>query len=221
MEDNSSKPNIKSLESLYLEKDFEGAKNYILKHRDQFDSGQFHYNLGTLHAKLGDYAVARFHLEKAVKEGYVGTNGVYNRFVVKSILKTNDVGNSPLFWDRFLTQSKELPVGAFLGMTLLLVLIVGVLVRFKLIVKKAIIIPLILLTIVPVGFHYFYLDKIEVAISLKDIQLREGPSKIYSETSTIKAGAKVITGERSGEWIFIKAPLKFAGWAHRDTLGFL
>ena len=141
--------------------------------------------------------------------------------MVKEILKVDDVGNSSLFWDRFLAGSKELPGSAYLGMTIALFLILGLLVRLKFVVKKWILIPLVLLTLIPVGFNFFYIANVDVAISLEDIQLREGPSKIYTESSTIDAGTKLITGESNGEWIFIKAPLHHAGWAHRDTLGFL
>lgn len=212
---------MKSLESLYLEKDFKSAKEYILKHRDQFDLGQFHYNLGTLHTKKEEFAVGRFHLEKALQEGYVNTKSLHNLEVVKEILKVDDAGNSAVLWDRILAGSKEIPVSAYLGMTIILLLILGLVVRLKLVIGKWVIIPLVLLTLAPLGFNYFYVSDISVVICLEDIQLREGPSKIYSESSTVDAGTKLITGESSGEWIFIKAPLHHAGWAHRDTLGFL
>lgn len=220
MENNSVKVDETSLESLYLKKDFAGAKDYLLKHRDMFNIGQFHYNFGTLDLKLGNYATARFHLEKALLEGQQHPKVYKNLEVATQLLQLQPADQEIGLLDQLVMKGKSIPLDAFVTIFLAIIFLLALVWARKWVVKKWILSGMAILSICPL-IIYFYLHQLSIAIVLKDVTLREGPSKLYSESNHIPAGSKLILGEKNGTWFFVKSPLKFAGWVEQDNLGLL
>lgn len=208
-----------SFDELYLKKDYKGAAQYLLKNKQQFDSGIFHYNLGTVYSKMGDQATARFHLEKALQDGYINNSSLNNLNFVKSQLDVDDLTTSTSFPDQFVNYASSLPVMGYVSMTLVLLVIFTLSARLKKIEKKWAMALAFLIAFMPMIFALTYVKNINHAIALKDIPVYEGPSKIFNEKGKVRAGSKIILGEFKDGWFYIEFPLSLSGWINKDQLG--
>lgn len=208
-----------TFEELYLKKDYKGAASYLLQNKEQFDSGIFYYNLGTVYSKMGDYPAARFHLEKSIKENYVNSASLNNLTYVRSQLEVDDLSTSTNWGDQFMNYSLFLPSTAYLMLSLFLLLWGVWLLKTKKLLKKTSIALFVLVIIAPMIFSSQYLNKIHYAVALKDIPLYEGPSKVFSEKGKLKAGSKVILGDFREGWFYVKFPISLTGWINKDQLG--
>lgn len=208
-----------SFDELYLKKDYKGAAQYLLKNKQHIDSGIFHYNLGTVYAKMGDQATARFHLEKAIQDGYINSSSLNNLTYVKSQLQVDDLTTSTSFPDSMMNLAIAIPAAGYFSLTLAMLVIFTILIRLRKIQKKWIMTAVVLLAIAPVLFSNFYVKNINFAVALKDVPVYEGPSKIFNEKGQIRAGSKVILGEFKEGWFFVKFPISLSGWINKDQLG--
>lgn len=208
-----------SFEALYLKKDYKGAANYLLANKQQLNSGIFHYNLGTVYSKMGDYPAARFHFEKSIKEGYINSSSLNNLAYVKTQLQVDDLTTSTLLPDELMNYSLSIPGAAYLSFTLILILGGVLLVKAKKMKRKISIILFGILAISPLLFSQLYLEKINYAVAFKDISLYEGPSKIFAEKGKIRAGSKIVLGDFKEGWFYVKFPISLAGWISKDQIG--
>jgi hypothetical protein len=217
--DNNTENILKSLESLYLEKEYQKAIDLIIKSSQQFDKGLFHYNLGTMHVKLGHLGVARYHLERAKKFDFKDTKLSSNLKFVRESLGVSDVVQSKVLWDRFLNFSLGSSVQSFFSLSLVILLVGAFLFRPSRLVKKWKFIFVVLVSIIPTLFYFTFLKDINFAVALKGADLREGPSKVYEKNNYIPEGAKVILGEKNGSWFYIERPTWLRGWISKDDVG--
>lgn len=209
----------KSFDELYVKKDFKGAAQYLLDNKQQFDSGIFHYNLGTVYSKMGEHASARFHLEKAIKEGYLNNSSLNNLAFVKSQLQVDDLSTSTSIPDQVINSMLSIPNAGYFSITLLLILIFMVMVRLGKIQKRWIMAFVFAVAILPMAFSLFYVKNINYAVALKDTPLYEGPSKIFTEKGSVRAGSKVVLGQFKEGWFYIEFPMSLSGWISKDQLG--
>lgn len=216
----SSSPEVsQDFQALYVKKDYKAAAQYLLDNKQQMKSGIFHYNLGTVYSKMGDHATARYHLEKAIKEGYVNSAALNNLSYVRSQLDIDDLSTSTSIADKFINFSLGVPDQAYVTLTLFLVFFVVMLVRFKKISSKILITLTLILSLVPAIFGFTYINNVNYAVALKEVPLYEGPSKIFNEKGKIRAGSKIILGEFKDGWFFVQFPISLAGWVNKDQLG--
>lgn len=208
-----------SFEALYLKKDYKAAAEYLLKNKQELNSGIFHYNLGTVYSKMGDYPAARFHLEKAIKEGYINTSSLNNLTYVKSQLQVDDLSTSALLPDELMNFALGVPSAAYLSTSLFGLLIVLVLIKAKKIQRRVTTAIGILLVAAPLLFSHFYLERVNYAVAFKDLPLYEGPSKIFAEKGKVRAGSKIVLGDYKEGWFYIKFPIALAGWINKDHIG--
>jgi tetratricopeptide (TPR) repeat protein len=208
-----------AFEDLYLKKDYKDAISYLLQNKQQFNSGIFHYNLGTIYSKMGDLPTARFHLEKTIKEGYINSSSLNNLSFVKSQLQVDDISSSTEFPDQVMNTALTIPPAAYHSFSLILLMLGILMKRSKKLVKISSIIFFMALIMLPTLFSHFYIDKINYAVAFKDLQVYEGPSKIFSEKGKVKAGSKIILGEYKEGWFYIKFPISLAGWISNEKLG--
>ena len=210
----------KSLEGLYLKGEFAEAQKVLLANKDQFSPGLFHYNLGTVLMKMGNHAAGRYHLEKALKNGYVDTKVFHNLSVAKSHLGVSDVENSGNPFDAILSFSLDIPFSLYLTLTLIFALCLALLMKLKMLVRWSRVGICFAFVLLPVLYYSFFLSRFNFAIALSDAPLREGPSQIYAELSKVKAGSKFIIGESQDGWYYIKSPSTMTGWIKKDDLAF-
>ncbi|MBC7540593.1 MAG: hypothetical protein H7281_17345 [Bacteriovorax sp.] len=208
-----------AFDELYLKKDYKGAANYLLQNKQQLNSGIFHYNLGTVYSKMGDFPAARFHLEKAIKEGYINSSSLNNLTYVKAQLQVDDITSSTELPDQLMNTALTIPPAAYFSISLILLLLGISLLKSKKLIKKTSIVFFIVLIVAPVLFSQRYLDKINYAVAFKDVPIYEGPSKIFTEKGKVRAGSKIILGEYKEGWFYIKFPISLAGWISKDQLG--
>lgn len=208
-----------SFEALYVKKDYKGAANYLLRNKQQLDSGIFHYNLGTVYSKMGDYPAARFHLEKALKEGYINSSSLNNLSYVKTQLQVDDLSTSSMLPDELMNTALAIPSSAYLTMTLFFLITGMLLVKTKKITRKTTMVASAFLIAAPLLFSQLYLERVNYAVAFKDIPLYEGPSKIFSEKGKVRAGSKIILGDFKEGWFYVKFPISLAGWINKDQIG--
>lgn len=220
MNDNNMDEISKSLEAHYLKGEYAEAQKLLLANKDQFDLGIFHYNLGTTLMKMGNFAAGRYHLEKALKNGYVDTKVLHNLSVAKSQLAVNDIGNSSNPLDLALSFSLDIPFSLYLSATLIFSIVALLFVRFKKVTRWYGMTFLAVLALLPILYAGIFLNRFNFALALSDTSLREGPSQIYGELSKVKAGSKFIVGENQGDWYYIKSPASMTGWVKKEDIAF-
>ena len=86
---------LKSLEDLYLKKEYKQVRDKLLSLKGELDEGVFHYNLGTVYGKLGDYAAGRYNMELALKKGFHHTKVYKNLNYFRNQIPVLDIDSSP------------------------------------------------------------------------------------------------------------------------------
>jgi hypothetical protein len=179
----------------------------------------FHYNLGTLQVKLGNYALGRYHLEKAINQGFANEKSYKNLTVSKNLLKQNgmvDVNHwSTEIKFRFLSGPSDL----ILTFSLLLVLL-GIFISRKRMNLKKVILALSM-GLLPYLYGVYLLNSTNIGITLGEVVVYEGPSKIFPSSGSIPAGSKLILSSIKDDWFFIKGPEGYVGWIEKSQLGIL
>jgi hypothetical protein len=214
-----TKSSEQSFEQIYLSKDYKAAADYLLKNKQLFSSGNFHYNLGTIYSKMSEFPAARYHLEKAIQDGYVNSSSINNLNFVKSKLNVDDISTSTSFLDKTMNVATSIPFPAYSLFTLILCFIFLLIFRFNKKFSRFKFITLISVAFLPIAFYFIVVAHLHPAIAFKDISLQEGPSKIFAEKGSIKAGSKIIVGDFKDGWFFVKNPESLIGWVTKDQLG--
>lgn len=219
MSNTNTAPTLKSLESLYVKGSFDEAIQGFIAQKSNFDPGPFHYNLGTLYAKKGDYAVARFHFEKAIKAGFIGDEVLNNLAVATKNLQVEKIEADNFFSDVYYSSLFSafsitlMVIGIYLFLVLLLKKLQKINTRFMVI--------LLVLGFLPIGIKYFLNKELQEAILLKKSVVKEGPSAIFESHQELPAGVKLIVTKPREGWYFIKYPTHFSGWIQNNDLGIL
>lgn len=219
MSNNNTEEALKSLESLYLEGNIEGAIELSNQERDEFSPGHLYYNLGTLYAKQGDYAQARYYMEKAFQEGFDLPKVSHNLDIIKNNLTVRELGETGGVLGSTFSYLLKAPSAYFTGLSLFLIIFLVTLFRFKFLKNIYLTVILLLLSLAPLSFSKFYLKKMDFGIALEEVKIHEGPSNIYSSIGALNPGQKIIVGEKDKDWVFIKYPEIFRGWVSKEQLG--
>jgi hypothetical protein len=221
MADTSTNKHVKELEELYLSGKYDELKSKLIKDRDSLSPGVFHYNLGTVFAKQGNLAAARYNLEKAKSLGF--EHPALNKNL-SSILKTVEIQTNPEIpaSSKALNYFMGTSEGLFLLFSLVLILFVSILYRMKLFRNKIVLALSIVICLSPLGVKkYYYNTNYVTGVNIRDAKVFEGPSEIYPTIKEIVGGQKLILGKSYEDWIFIASPIEFSGWIKRKDLGIL
>lgn len=209
------------LQEFYASNRFQEGIDLLLETKDQWQSGRFHELLGSFHLKMDHYAVARYHLELALKKGNITGSVQHNLDFVLQQLGMNSSYNSTWF-ERFVDSLSLWPFEIWAALTLVLLALsiwkIGPRWRSG---KRSLVIVLWLLALVPQGIYWGIFQYRVSAIALEDTPLHEGPSALFESVKTLRAGEKVIIEEGSDGWSFIGSPRVWGGWVKSEKLGFL
>lgn len=219
MSDSSTNGILKSLQELYLAQDYQGAAKHLIKFKDRLDPGVFHYNLGTVHSKIGNLAAGRYHLEKSLKSNFINSKVMNNLNYVEKSLAVQDLSNSNHFYDKSMDTLLKFSGESYLALTLLSLVILLWSFKKKVITNLWALGIVGILSILPLAGHQLYLKNVNHAIVMQDSEVREGPSGVFASKLSLQAGSKVIVGEFDSGWGFIKHPVELAGWIERSKLG--
>ncbi len=208
---------LKKLEQSFVEKNFEQARDTLLNIKSKIPEGLFHYNLGSIQAAEGKYPAARYNFEIAKKKDFTHPALYKNIKTVEARLSVKT--ESYTFKESFMTGFLSLNAGVYLSAGLVLsILIVFIINKLKV---KSILLTICICLFLQVPFlsKVIYFDKEYLdAINLKDIEVYQGPSKIYDVIDTLPAGRKFIVSKGNDGWFFITYPNRFSGWVERKSL---
>lgn len=214
MEDTTIEDVLKTVQNYYAQKDYNLALDTLLKNQEHVPPGIWHYNVGTVHGKLENWPLARFHLLMAGKEGYVSQEAIQNRELVEEKLNVGRLEIPTSASDYFFKYSLEATHGVFTTMGLLLI-ISGIIALWKKVSAKVTI--LFFLTAVMIFGFNWWLVELDKNIIVNSQIVHEGPSAIFESSEELPAGVMVITVQ-SGEWLKIIYPSRFQGWIKKSGL---
>lgn len=210
---------LKSLETHFVEGQYEKAIEVLEGMRGELSLGQYHYNMGSLHAQLEQLGPARYHLEQALSSGFVNTAVHNNLEYVSSMLSVKDLGSSPYFIDQLFSWLLSAPDGAYLSLSLFFLILFVLSFMLRLLRRGWLRWTFFALCIIPFSANQIYLKHLQTAVSLEDIPVRVGPSEIYEQVYLLPEGAKVLLGEEKEGWSLIQRPKELAGWVHLEKFG--
>ena len=218
--DGSGQLILRSLEKFYLEKKYDVYIEKLREYQKFFSSGIYHYNLGTAYFKNGQFALARYHLEKSLEEGAVHTGVYKNLAATVQKLDIQHVQESLYFKDQALGQTLRFPQDFLVTISLIFVMGVVVLMRLKKIGRKITVIFFIFSLCPPIMLHLFK-TRYKRAVVLEQASAHEGPSRSFEVSSDLPKGVVIIIERQSGNWFYIKSPEHFSGWINQSQLGIL
>lgn len=211
---------LKDAEQFYINKDYESALSVILSSKDSLDPGLFHYNLGSVYLKKGDLGPARYHLEKAMDNGFSYPMLWKNLKFIQKQPQVLDPVKSNNLQELFIGKVLDIPM-AFVGIfSLLMIVSVLFALRRKWLQHKAVAVILFILCLMPPVISYSVKKGYKYAIALKPVRVYEGPSKIYTDYGEIGAGSRLIINNFQDNWYFILSPKSLSGWVEKSDLGF-
>lgn len=218
MDNTNTNISLKELEDLFLAKKYDEARDYLVAKKDTISPGLFHYNMGVILGEQGNLAVSRYHFEIAKKNGFSHPAVYKNLKIVEAGIGVKSKPDSMMEYtaDFFSSTSSSI----FLFVTLLIVFIMMIVAR-KLQLSKKFVTAVLILFFMPLIFKSFYFDnKYSTALSLKEVELFQGPSKVYEVIDMIPAGSKLILSKSHSDWVFIEYPIEFSGWIDRSKIAY-
>jgi hypothetical protein len=208
MEDTTIEDVLKTIETLYAQKAYRDALDYLSQNQNSLSRGVWHYNMGTLFARLEDWPMARYHLMMADRSGYASIELSLNQRLVESKLSVKK-------WEKLLSSKDYAIRGALLGsegiFTMIgFIMMIGgfYLLRNKSKQKGA-------LATLFFSFLFFgatlWIKSWNWGIVLGPQVVREGPSLIFNSKEELPPGVMILS-VRHGEWLKVIFPEKFEGW---------
>ena len=148
---------LATVKTLYLQEDFAGAVQALTKNPQSLPPEIWHYNLGTLHLKNGNWGMGRFHLEKASKAGFVGDMNFKNLSMVKAREEVVDLYRSESLLERTLDYTLLFPASSYVILTpLILAVLLLLWVRLKALKLKFLnSLSFLLIVCAPALFYFF------------------------------------------------------------------
>lgn len=208
LEDTTIEDVLKTVEALYAQKDYEKALKTLESNKDSVSSGLWHYNMGTVHGKLGHWAMARFHFLKADLAGFRSTEASANAKLTESMLGTEKL-EKPTSTSDYLIKVALFSSEGLLT-TLSLCLLIAGLIGFW---KKAsikVLASFLAMALVVTGAS-FWIRSWDRVIVIDKQSVYEGPSAIFASRDEVPEGVVLITSPQ-GEWREVIFPSRFQGW---------
>lgn len=182
--------------------------NELEKNREKISAGVWHFNMGTLKAKMNVPAEARYHFLSAEKSGFTDEKLGRNLSLVEAELEIQTL-EKPIDSFDYAVRFGLWAQNGFLTTLSLIFLLGGLLILRK--EKKYYVLALtVLLTILPLGIG-FWVKSWDKSVSVVSQEVHEGPSVIFGSRGELPPGVMVITKD-AGEWKEIIYPSRFSGW---------
>ena len=176
--------------------------------RSQVPPGLWHFNAGTVKAKMGLAAEARFHFLKAQLEGYSEQNLGKNLDLVEEKLELTSL-EKPLTFSDYAVKFGLWSQGGFFSTLALLILVTGLLILRR--EKKTLILGLtVIFCTIPLALSA-WVHSWDKAVIVSEQEIREGPSAIFASRGEIPEGVLVVL-KKSGDWYEVFYPARFQGW---------
>ena len=222
MSNPSTEEFFKKLQESYIKSQFSNALDLVVKEGQSIPAGQYNFTLGTLYAKAGQMAASRFHLEKALNNGFVPFEVRKNiDYVQRHLPEASNIEQTMSIPEYVWSKSLDWSISECAGLTLMLLI---VLVTAQLLLKSKstfVFLSCLLIGLVPVSYSVVASKLWSRAIVLNEGPLFEGPSKIFKPGESIPAGLKVVVQRPNQGWAMVISPTSQIGWVPLDQLGVL
>lgn len=214
MEDTTIEDVLKTVESLYENKDFDGALKILKENQNTLPQGVWNYNIGTVYGKMGEFALARYHFLEAEKSGFAEKELLTNKSIAETNLNISRY-EEPVSTDDYLIKNSLFASEGLLTTLAFICLLfsLGILSKTKKI-KKALIllIPVLIFS----GLN-LWISSWTKSIVVEPQVIKEGPSVIFNNQGELPVGIMVIT-KKKGDWLYIQYPSRFSGWIKETGL---
>lgn len=215
MEDTTIEDVLKTVQALYDQKDYRGAIHLLEEKSSYVSPGLWHYNMGTLNAKIDDLPFARFHFLMAEKYGYSSTELNSNKKLVEVKLETEKYEKPIATRDYLIKGSLEASDGGIFTMLSFLLIIVSIIFAIKKTALKYVMITL-MASFVFLGLN-FWVQSWDEFVVINSSTIYDGPSTIFETQNEIPAGVMLVAS-REGKWLKIFYPSRFIGWVDEVNL---
>ncbi len=205
---------MKTFQGFYASGDYANALLELEKSKDQLSAGVWHFNMGTVKAKLGQPAEARYHFLESRWSGFTDERLANNLSLVEDTLEVTKL-EKPLEIADYAIKFGLWAQNGFFTMLSLVVLLFGFLIlrRQK---KYSILILTAFLAALPLGVNW-WVKSWHKAVTLSTQQVQDGPSVIFGSRGELPPGVMVVT-KKSGEWVEVIFPSRFRGWIKNASL---
>jgi hypothetical protein len=219
LEDTSIATVIKSLETLMQKESWDEAETLLIKNEFKFDSGVYHYNLGVVKIKKFELAQARYHFEQAKLKGFNAPEVEGSLKQVREDLRVDFIESDTTFSDVFYRSSLGVPGDLYVTFTVISLLIIVL--NFKKIPNLFTKVMLLVSATIPALFLLIFIENKDVAVSISDLEVRSGPSRIFDQVHEIPKGAKIVLGKTYNGWRQVIYPERMEGWINTDRFKIL
>lgn len=208
MEDTINETVLETFADNFAKGDFPNAQIELEKVQEKISPGLWHFNMGTVKAKLMNPAEARFHFIEARLNGFTDEHLSLNLDLVEAQLEVKTL-EKPLGVQDFVMKAGMWGQNGFFTMLSLLILVTGMIILKKE-RKYSVLILTLTLAAIPFGLQ-FWVKSWDKYISVATHEVREGPSAIFGSRGELPPGVLLIT-RKSGEWLEVIYPSRFQGW---------
>lgn len=178
------------------------------------DTGLWHYNMGTVHAEMNNWPMARYHFLLADEAGFSSKELRQNQEMAESKLEVPRL-EQPLATSDYLVKTAMVANQGPLMTLGLIFLIIGLwLLKKKPRFKSAVVFVIAVATPLLIDL---WIDAWPKKIVTVTKAVYEGPSALFEIRGEIPAGVLVLTNTK-GEWEEIIFPSRFSGWIKSDGL---
>jgi hypothetical protein len=188
--------------------DYPNAMNELEKVREKISPGVWHFNMGTVQAKLSRPAEARYHFLEARHMGLQEEALTQNLQFIEDQLEVVKLEKPIEPMDYAMKFGLWAENGFFTMLSLILLL--GGLLVLKREKKYWVLAVTIIVAAIPIGIGT-WVNSWDRSVNLVPHEVLEGPSAIFASRGELPPGVMVIT-KRSGDWVEIIYPSRFRGW---------
>ncbi len=208
MEDTTIEAVLKTVEALYVQKNYEAALLELQQNQASIPEEIWHFNMGTTYGKLGSWPLARYHLLMAEARGLVSAKLSINKTIVEEKIGAQKL-EQPLGTNDHLVRAGMLASEGMLTLVSLLFLIGGLLMLWR---KRNIRAFGLCLagTIMSLGLN-LWIQSWNRTVVIDPQTILDGPSEIFASRGEVPAGIFLIT-KPGDDWLRIIYPSRFEGW---------
>ncbi len=205
---------VQTFEEYYMKMDYPNALLMLEKKQNDMDAGLWHYNMGSVLAKMNDFPLSRFHLIMAESNGLHSKELIQNKLYVEDKLDISRLEQPLDSYDYLIKSGLTAADGPLLSVGFLFLVIGLWLLKKSPTVKSAL--AFVIVVAAPLMLD-LWIDSWPRKIVAAPKVIYDGPSALFGTRGELPVGLMVITNTKD-EWEKIIYPSRFSGWIKSDGL---
>ncbi len=214
MEDTTIEDVLKTVETLYVNKEYQKALEILNANKKNISSPVWHYNVGTFYGKLENWPLARYHLTIAEWEGLRSKEVSLNKHLVESKLEIAKLERPTSLQDYFVKGGIEASQG-ILSLISFIFVFIGLIFFWRQKIQK-IFLACLAMGSIALGMN-LWIHSWDKMIVINSQTIKDGPSEIFGQHDEVPTGVMIV-GKSKGDWIEIIYPSRFQGWIKNTGL---